>query len=237
MLKSLTENWILKLVSLVFALVLWFFVIGERQVEVGFSVPIEYLNRPEGMIIANEVPNLVDIRLTGPRTLLMNLSAGDIRFSVDLTDLKPGLTSFKRLEERLNIPSGLKVTRISPSFVDVRLDRIGEKSVPVRVVFSGELAEGHQLSDFKVSPDRVLIEGAEGEIKDIAEVPTQPVEIGGVRESFTLMVPLRFEGRYSRLKTEQTVEVQVKILPPPPPPEPPAAEERRATENAEESQQ
>jgi YbbR domain-containing protein len=215
MFKALAENWVLKLLSLVFALVLWVFVIGDRQVEVGFSVPIEYINRPEGMMIANEVPNQVDIRLTGPRTLLMNLSPGDVSFSVDLVDLKPGLTSFKRLEERLDLPSGLLVTRISPSFVDVKLDRVRNKQVPVQVVFSGELSEGYQLAEVTVSPERVLIEGAEGEIKDITEVPTQPVEIGGVREGFTLMVPLRYQGRYSDLKEDRTVELQVKILPPP----------------------
>lgn len=215
MVKALTENWVLKLLSLVFAGVLWVFVIGDRQAEVGFSVPIEYINRPEGMVIASEVPNLVDIRLTGPRTLLMNLSPGDIGFSVDLRDLKPGLTSFKRLEERLDLPRGLKVTRISPSIVDVRLDRVRSRQVPVQVVFSGELAEGYQLADVRVSPERVSIEGAEGEIKDITEVPTQPVEISGVRESFTLVVPLRYQGRYSNLKEDRTVELQVKILPPP----------------------
>ncbi|KIH77098.1 YbbR-like protein [Geoalkalibacter ferrihydriticus] len=216
MFKKLTENWSLKLLSLVFALILWFFVIGERQVEIGFTVPIEYINVPQGMMIANEVPNLVDIRLTGPRTLLVNLSSGDISFSVDLADLKPGLTSFKRLEERLDIPGGLKVTRISPSFVDVRLERVRSKTVPVQVVFSGELAEGYQLDGFRVSPERVEIEGAESEIRDVTEVSTQPVELGGARESFTLMVPLRYQGRYSRLKEEQTVELQVRILPPPP---------------------
>src|SRR6056297_3514930 len=145
MFKALTENWILKILSLVFALILWFFVIGERSVEVGYRVPLELTNEPPGMMVANEVPNLVDIRLSGPRTLLMNLSPADISISVDLSDLKPGLTSFKRLEERLNIPSGLKVTRLSPSFVDVKLERVTDKPVPVEVVLHGEPEEGYTL--------------------------------------------------------------------------------------------
>ncbi len=216
MFKAFTENWILKLLSLVFALILWFFVIGERRVEIGFTVPLELKNTPAGMMIANEVPNLVDIRLNGPRTLLMNLTPADISISVDLSDLKPGLTSFKRLEERLNIPSGLKVTRLSPSFVDVKLERVKEKSVPVEVVFAGEPAAGHLIGDVKVAPERVEIEGAESEIKDIPEVRTEAVEVENVKESFTLIVPLDYQGKYSRLKEDQTVEIQVQIVAPDP---------------------
>ena len=128
---------------------------GERKLEVGYTVPLELKNTPPGMMVANEVPSLVDVRLSGPRTMLMNLSPKDISISVDLADLKPGLTSFKRLEERLNIPSGVKVTRLSPSFVDVKLERIKEKMVPVQVVFSGVPAEGFQVSAVRVNPERV----------------------------------------------------------------------------------
>lgn len=218
MLRSLTENWILKLISLIFALILWFFVMGEKRQEVGFPVPLKLENIPPGLMVANEVPNLVDVRISGPRTLLMNLSPQDISISVDLKDLKPGLTTFKRLDERLNIPSALKVTRLSPSFVDVKLERIKDKSVPVKVVLEGEVAEGYHLDGVTSNPDKVVVEGAESELKDVREVDTDPVSVGGVAESFSLMVPLRYAGKYTTLKEQEAVEVQVKISPIPPPP-------------------
>ncbi len=217
MLSTLSENWILKLLSLVFALVLWFFVMGERKLEVGYTVPLELKNVPPGMMVANEVPSLVDVRLSGPRTMLMNLSPKDISISVDLADLDPGLTSFKRLEERLNIPSGVKVTRLSPSFVDVKLERIKEKVVPVRVVFNGAPAEGFGLGSIRVTPERVTVEGAESEVKDVTEVLTDPVDVDGAKESFSLIVPLSYRGKYTLLKDGETAEVGVSVEPLPPP--------------------
>ncbi len=219
MLKALTENWMLKLLSLVFALILWFFVIGERRVEIGYTVPLELKDIPPDMMIANEVPSLVDVRLSGPRTMLMNLSPSDISISVDLSDLKPGLTSFKRLEERLDIPSGLKVTRLSPSFVDVRLDRVITRTVQVEAVFTGTPAKGYALGSVRIKPSRVEVEGAESELKDVNEVPTEPVDIDGVKESFALIVPLDYQGKYSHLKEDQTVELRVEIIAPPQPPD------------------
>jgi len=211
MLSQLSENWILKLLSLIFALVLWFFVMGERRQEIGFSVPLKLENIPQDLMVANEVPNLVDVRISGPRTLLMNLSPQDISISVDLKDLKPGLTSFKRLDEKLNIPSALKVTRLSPSFVDVKLERIKEKQVPVVISVEGEPAAGFRLVETKLSPAKVVVVGAEGELKDIREVPTEAVSLTDVTESFSLMVPLNFQGKYSRLKEQEAIEVQVTI--------------------------
>ena len=216
MLSALSENWILKLISLIFALVLWFFVMGERKLEVGYTVPLELKNVPPGMMVANEVPSLVDVRLSGPRTMLMNLSPSDISISVDLADLKPGLTSFKRLEERLNIPSGIKVTRLSPSFIDVKLERIKEKVVPLKVVFSGIPAEGFQIGAVRIQPEQLTVEGAESEIKDIVEVPTDPVDVEGVKESFTLMVPISYRGKYTWLKNNEPAEVRVRVEPLPP---------------------
>lgn len=211
MLQSLTKNWLLKLLSLVFAVVLWFFVMGERKLEVGYAVPLELTNVPPGLMIANEVPTLIDVRISGPRTLLMNLRPSDISIEVDLKDLEPGLTTFKRLEERLNIPNALRVTRLSPSFVDVKLERIREKSVPVRVQTTGVPSPGVRVASVSALPEQAMVEGAESEVKDIAEVITEPVSIEGVRESFSLITPLSYAGKFTTLKDPKTVEVRVEI--------------------------
>ena len=213
MLQGLTQNWVLKLLSLVFALVLWFFVMGEQKLEVGYAVPLELKNVPPGLMIANDVPSLIDVRISGPRTVLMNVKPSDISLSVDLRDLQPGVTTFKRLEERLNLPSALKVTRLSPSFVDVKLDRRKDKSVPVRVVFSGTLPAGYKIAALKSDPAKVEVEGAESELKDVNEVTTEPIDVGDVHENFTLMVPLDYRGKFTSLKNERSVEVEVQVAP------------------------
>ncbi len=213
MFKLLTNNWTLKLLSLAFALLLWMFIMGERRLEVGYRVPLELQNIPQGLMVANEVPSLVDVRVSGPRTLQMKVSSNDISIIVDLTDLKPGLTTFKRLEERLNLPSGLRVTRLSPSFIDLKLERIKQKLVPVKVALIGEPLSGFKVASVKLVPDEVLIEGAETELKSVSEVTTEDVDLNGVNEGFSLIVPLVYRGTYTHFKDEKTTEVQVEIQP------------------------
>ena len=222
MLGKLFENWLLKLVSLAFAIVLWFFVMGERRLEVAYIVPIEYRGLAQELMIANEVPSSVDVRISGPRALLMNLSSSDISIAVDLRQLSAGVTSFKRLEESLNIPTGLKVTRVSPSYVDVKLERVREKKVPVVVSLTGVPAESFMVDRFVVNPQKVPVSGAESELKAVSEVSTEGIDLTGVRESFSQTVALSYIGKYTGLKETKTVEVQVFLKPDPDyiPPEP-----------------
>lgn len=213
MFKLLTENWTLKLISLIFAVLLWFFIMGERRLEVGYRVPLELQNLPRELMVANEVPSMVDVRISGPRTLLMKVSPNDISITVDLSGLRPGLTSFRRLDERLNLPSGLRVTRLSPSFVDLRLERIQQKDVPVKISLTGEPLAGFQIGSIKAVPDQVTIEGAESELKNVTDVTTEEVDLSGVNSSFSLIVPLTHRGSYSWFKNEKTTEIQVFIEP------------------------
>ncbi len=213
MVKLLTDNWTLKIISLIFALLLWMFIMGERRLEVGYPVPLELQSLPQGLMVANEVPSLIDVRVSGPRTLLAKISPNDISVIVDLSDLQPGLTTFKRLEERLNLPSGLRVTRLSPSFIDLKLERIKQKLVPIKIVLAGEPLTGFKVGNVRVVPDEVIVEGAESELKSVTGVTTEDVDLIGVNEGFSLIVPLVHRGIYTYFKDEKTTEVQVEIQP------------------------
>lgn len=215
MVEKLLENWVLKLVSLAFAVVLWFFVMGESRMEVTHVVPLEYERLPKGLMIANEVPSSVAVKISGPRTLQVNLNPSDISLRVDLYDLSAGVTSFKRLEESLNLPSGLKITRISPSFVDVKLERVRDKDVPVKVMLVGQPAPGFLVKEIRSAPDKILVSGAESELKGVSEVVTDEVDLTNVQESFSQTVALNYSGTYTSLKDAKTVDIQVVLKPDP----------------------
>jgi YbbR domain-containing protein len=215
MLRFLSENLALKIISLAFALVLWIFVMGERRHEVSHIIPVTYKGVPEGLIIANQVPGSVEVVVSGPRALLSHLSASEMAIAVDLAGAEAGVTSFKRLEESLRLPSGLAVLRISPAYVDVKLERVREKQVPVRLVLSGEPAAGYRVRRVRVIPSRVTLSGAESELRAVSEVLTEGVDLAGVRESFVQTVALSHSRPFTMLKDQRSVEVQVAIDPDP----------------------
>ena len=207
----LTENWMMKLLSLVFALVLWFFVMGEQDLEKGFAVPVELSSPPEGLIVSNDVPSLLDVRISGPRTVLMNLQQDDLAIDIDLKGLSTGVTSYKRLEELFSLSRNLNVTRISPSIIDVRLERIRAKRVPVKVVLEGEPPVGFEVGAITAKPSHVTVSGAGSELKNVSEILTDPIQISEVQEDFTQMVPLDYVGKFTSLKDDKNVDVTVSV--------------------------
>ncbi|MDY0211858.1 MAG: CdaR family protein [Desulfuromonadaceae bacterium] len=211
MMERILTNWPIKLLSLAFAVMLWLLVMGEQNTEVGYTVSLEIKNVPKGLIIASEVPGHIDVRLTGSRTLLANIQGSDLGISVDLHDAKPGITTFRSLDERLNLPRSVVVSRLSPSFVDIKLERVVKKEVPLRVVCGGSPAVGYSIEEVMAAPDLIEVEGAESEMKRVTEVETESVDVEGLKTSFSLTVPINYAGIYSRLVKVKTADVQVII--------------------------
>jgi YbbR domain-containing protein len=211
MLLFISENWKMKVLALGCALLLWFYVMGERRLEVAYAVPIELKNVPQGMVVTNDLPRNIDIRLSGPRALLSDLNQKEVRISIDLVGLKPGVTTFSRLDDHLRLPGGIQATRISPSFVDVKLERIIDKTVPLRPRLVGKLPSGYHLAAVVVLPERVTVQGAEGELAGVSEVMTERIDLGEIRESAELTVPLDYRGKHSQVKEIKSASVRLQV--------------------------
>jgi len=211
MLSFINENWKMKALALGCALLLWFYVMGERRLELAYSVPIELKNVPQGMVVTNDLPKNIDIRLSGPRALLSDLTQKDVRISIDLVGLKPGVTTFSRLDDHLRLPGGIQVTRISPAFVDVKLEQIIDKVVPLRPRLVGQLPVGFRLVALEIEPERVVVQGAAGEIAGVNEVITERIDLETIKGSSELIVLFDYRGKYSQIKDVKNAKIRLQI--------------------------
>ena len=93
------NNFGFKLAAIVLSVALWWFIAGENQVQVGMVVPLEIRNLPAGTLITNKVERQVELRLSGPPSILGNLKPDDVSASIDLSSTRPG-RRIMVLEER-----------------------------------------------------------------------------------------------------------------------------------------
>ncbi len=124
--EMVTHNLGLKIMSLFLATVLWLFVAVEKDSEISFSVPVEIVNLPAGLVFVNRPPSRIDVRVAGPKVLLMSLQWNLPKVYLDMKDAREGTTEFPGLEKTIRIREGVRVTRISPATVDVTLAREGK---------------------------------------------------------------------------------------------------------------
>ncbi len=103
---------------------LWAFVIGMRQGEVTFKIPMEYYSIPNHLMITGESPKEVNVRLRGSQKLLSSINPDHLRVHIDLAHAHPGTNQIPLSEADINAPSGIFATHFSPQKVTLQLSEV-----------------------------------------------------------------------------------------------------------------
>ena len=151
------------------------------------AVPVEVVNRGEGLVIVGGVNQQVRIRVRAPQSVWEDLEASSFRAYVDLQALSVGL-----YEVPVRVaPAGntVRVLQTSPSALTVRLDTRGEKTVPVRADVFGNPPMGYSAGPAQVIPDRVRVSGPQSAV-DQAAMVTAEVYISEEKDTFERNVTL-----------------------------------------------
>ncbi len=209
--RIITKNPILKVISLILAIILWLFVKSERGGEVGLVVPLELYRLPSNLIVTHMSEEAVNVRINGPLSHLQRLSTKEIRARIDLSHARPGANSFDILPDNLNVPQGLKVSQISPSSLKVEIDRVVDKILRVKAVVRGRPAKGYRVTRISVDPPYINLQGARTQLLGMREVLTEEVNISDLKETVKVEVPLRLADIKLKKGVEKRVKVTVEI--------------------------
>lgn len=205
-------NFHIKAVSLLFAALLWFHVVARGKSEVNFVVPLELRDIPAGMVVVGDVPGYVDVRMQGPEAIIRNLAPGEVSVALSVADSKEGATSFYLGPSNVKAPGNITVTTVSPVEVRIKLDELGEKTLPVTPVLSGNPAPGYHLAKVEVTPDKVSVEGPKSHLARLKGLDTQPVDVSGESESIERVIPLELPTIRGVRLSQDEVRVGVEIV-------------------------
>ncbi len=103
-----TENWGLKVVSLLIASLLWLLVVSENQSEEHFKASLSLVNIPEELVITGGVPQYINVRIVGPRTIVSNVRQRKLGVTLDLGGMQSGTSTYEILPKRFGLPHGVE---------------------------------------------------------------------------------------------------------------------------------
>jgi YbbR domain-containing protein len=198
----------LKVLAFIIALGLW--LAGQRDIERSIEVPVEVRNLPAGLMLMDNRVDFVVLRLSGPRRLVSTFNAENLKLPLDLSAAKPGPATFPLSSSSLNIPRGVTVARITPPLINLRLEPVLRRVLPVSVRFANKLPEAFEISSTSVKPDRVSVRGPADDVRALAFAETVPFELEPERGVIKRTVRLSTEGKPLDFAPEQ-VEVVVTI--------------------------
>ncbi|KXK01501.1 MAG: YbbR-like protein [Acidobacteria bacterium OLB17] len=88
------------------------------------------------------------------------------------------------------LPPGVKIDDIWPNRVQVKLERVEEKDVPVKIETTGELPSNLEVYSRSAMPARVMVRGPESVLKTLDAISTEKIDLKGRTGDFTLTQPL-----------------------------------------------
>lgn len=209
-------DWGLKLLSLLMAVVLWVYVADEQNPpeEREFkAVPVETRGLGPDMTVL-QAPGTVNISVQANRNIMSELSLRSIEVYVDLSGAKPGRNNVPVL---VKVPPEVVVTGLAPKNVEITLDILAERQVPVKVKFSGQPAAGYRVMNIKTNPEEIILRGPKSIIDRVASADID-IKVNDRDRTFGESVPVRISDRSGNFLEEkvvkrspQTVDVVVTI--------------------------
>jgi YbbR domain-containing protein len=205
----LSRRWQLKLLALVIGISLWNFVVGEDQVEVILTIPLELRNMPADLVIANQYRKNIEVAVRGTRRLIQEIRLQNISRPVDLSRAQPGTMLVSNTPETIAIPRGINVQRVQPSSITLQVDRLVQREFPITPVAEGEPAAGYFLKDLVLNPPRITVTGPQTILDRETEFTTSVIDLDGLTHSDPLQVQLDLSEPLLNLMGETVIEVNV----------------------------
>jgi YbbR domain-containing protein len=205
------KNLGLKAIALGLAVALWWFVAGESKVQVGFVVPLEIRNIPMGLTITNKVERQVEVRLAGPPSLLGTLQQSDINASIDLSGARAGKQVIPVDDRSIRVPMGIKVQRIYPNSIEVTLERLERRSIPVVARFVGGTEARRRISKVEIVPPSLEIEALPEDFSRMKSLSALVVIPEGGPQNFSENVRVETREGHARIVGNPVVHVSVQF--------------------------
>ena len=208
-------DWLRKSIALFFAILVYF--TGSQHISEEMTwnaVPVE-VTLPPGLVDTNPKPISVSVRVRGSKRSLQDRSklTGHVRV------LERNFINGQHY--RLTITpddfaqiKGIRVIEVDPrdSVHLLALERVMTRRLPVRAVFTGEIAPDFVRTGTVCIPQHVEITGAEGLLRDLADVVTEPIPLdASVTESFSYVTKLRNPNGLVIGAKNDSVQVRVSI--------------------------
>ncbi len=207
----LFRNLGLKILSLFFAVVLWYTVVSERQTNLLVTVPLTFVNVPKTMKVRMVSDERVRLHLEGPISVLRAMEIGKIRGTIDLSGAHEGKSRYELLPSHFNLPDGIRIEGISPEVVYVTLEKLRKFKLPVKVRLRGRVDPHYTIRKVETIPKSVWVIGDRKARASLENIPTVVVDVDGLKKDLKKEVDLDVPRDVHLLKSHEQVEVVVSL--------------------------
>ncbi|MCK9555088.1 CdaR family protein [bacterium] len=206
-----TKNIWTKILSVIFAVIVWFYVAEMRSVKHVAKIPLRFIP-PANLAVVDSSADVLRVTFSGTAEEVQSLENYDLEAVHKIPDSQDkGRVLIKVAKSDISKPIRVSVVNIEPKIVDVALDEQIEKKLIVRPVWIGQPAYGYEIADASSTPREVSVLGPEKLLSSKRYIETLPIDVTGKDKSFAVRVPLEPLIKDDIYKGEKVVVVSLEI--------------------------
>lgn len=185
----LRRNLGVKIVSSLFAILFWLFVMNQNSPNTlsgnqTLTIPLVANGLPQNMVLMTRLPSVrVRFQAINPSANIKDLYAE--------INLSGGTAGDHDYSVKVYAPPGMTVLDQQPTAVNLKLDIVQEKTVMVDALVSGNPAEGFQLGNTIVKPSAVNVRGPSSILSSLNKV-TADINVAGANDTIEVSRPISF---------------------------------------------
>jgi len=208
-LRLITHNWPLKLAAIALATLLYGgLVLSQTTDSFPGSVQINPVNQPSNVILLDSLGSVSRIRYVAPPDLGLRIDSGSFSATVDLGNVTPTGAPVTLDVTVKGVDGRVQVLDFEPKRIIVKIDRVGTKTVPVKVAL-GPIPSGLDVGDPVVDTENATVSGPQSIVDKVTEAQAPvTIEASGIDiDQFVSLVAIDDTG------TELGVDSRIEIAP------------------------
>ncbi|WDP89360.1 MAG: DNA integrity scanning protein DisA nucleotide-binding domain protein [Desulfobacter sp.] len=198
---------------LLFTSGLWYYFSRGMETLATHEIPIEYTNPDPRLKLTKASVSGVKLLISGAKPLINALKPEQVRVKLDLADASTGINTLAVTRENILLPPGIRLKSIDPANVEITLDALTEKRLPVQPDWTGKLPEGYIMKGARAIPPELTVMGGELALKNLATVFTEKIDLSRLKDSGVVSVGLKLNSPGLKLKDRESIQVQYFVSP------------------------
>ena len=184
----------IKIFALVFAVILWSYVMSDVNPKITKeyrNVNVVYSNMDEldrsNIVVMEPKEVTINVKVSGRRSDILAIDDKDISAKLDLSGYSEGS---KKVPIYVDAPSKIEIVDYTPKEVLFKFDSIISKEKPVVLKTEGKLKNGYILGTEEIKPQSVFIKGPRSWVNSVSEV-VAIVDLTDRKSNINVTVPIK----------------------------------------------
>ena len=229
--ELLKKDIIIKIFSVLFAVLLWLYVLDNAnpiKLKV-LNVPLTVLNEntlmEKGIELKNKnYPKTISVTVKGRDEELKKVEADDFEAVLDFTRVKAAADKeLAVVGPRYSGKSDITIGLVKPSVISLEMEKIQKNQFHVDIVTSGDLKQGYKIVKITTVPENISLQATDSLIKSVAAIKVV-VDVGNLGRDLAVKkdckvynkkgaeIPVLSKNLSADIKIEVAKEVPVVVV-------------------------